>query len=488
MDRAVDTVLADCVDLDPTAPPGTPRRSSDGRSVWLDPTAPHVTTEAVLAQEERILTWALDAQAAEPAPAPNVDPTGLDVLQHAAASAVAGDDPLVLIVGPAGTGKTTMLRAAVTHLHSWPHWPVVGFAPTAKAAHVLRTETGMATDTVAKLLHEWSRPDRPPDNYYRLEPGIKVIIDEAGMLATADLCRLIDLADQQQWRLVLVGDPHQLQAVGRGGMFAELCATGRTIELDRIHRFTQPWEAAASLRLRHGDPRALDAYEAHGRISAGLLEQHIPAIADRWIHHHDRGETVAITTTRNDDVDRINWVIRARRYHRGDIDLDTRVPTADGNGACVGDIITTRRNDRTLITTAGDHVRNRDHWTVTAITDTGDLDVTRIDGHSTVTLPAELRRRPRPARLRRHRTRQPVRHPRPQPHPRHRSHHQPRPLRRHDPRTTHQPRLRRHRHHRPHRSPRRPRTHPPPRPHRHPRHRTPPPAAAGAAPEPRPRT
>ena len=57
--------------------------------------------------------------------------------------------------------------------------------------------------------------------------------------------------------MALIGDPHQLHAVARGGMFAELCATGRTIELDTIHRFHNQWEAAASLKLRHGDPTGL---------------------------------------------------------------------------------------------------------------------------------------------------------------------------------------------------------------------------------------
>ena len=60
------------------------------------------------------------------------------------------------------------------------------------------------------------------------------------MLGTHDLHRLMELARQNTWRLVLVGDPHQLQAVGRGGMFTELCTSGQTIELEQIHRFSHP--------------------------------------------------------------------------------------------------------------------------------------------------------------------------------------------------------------------------------------------------------
>ena len=127
----------------------------------------------------------------------------------------------------------------------------------------------MCCDTVAKLLHEWSQPERSPGQRWRLPWGTTVIVDEASMLGTPSLDHLIELAAANAWRLALIGDPRQLQAVGRGGMFAELCATGRTIEIERVHRFEQPWEAHASLLLRQGDPRALDLYKQHGRIRAG---------------------------------------------------------------------------------------------------------------------------------------------------------------------------------------------------------------------------
>ena len=71
----------------------------------------------------------------------------------------AGDDRLVLIVGPAGASKTTMLRAAVADFHDVQHRPVFGLAPIAKAARVLERETGMVADTVARL--SWVRPDAP---------------------------------------------------------------------------------------------------------------------------------------------------------------------------------------------------------------------------------------------------------------------------------------------------------------------------------------
>jgi hypothetical protein len=257
LERINDDVLARCVDLDPDS--NSRRRESDGRSLWQEPTSAHWTSPAILAEEDRILSWAIDAQLDEPTPSATVDGDVLDVLQADAAAAVAGQDRLVVVVGPAGTGKTTMLAAAVEDLGRHGRL-VFGVAPTAKAAHVL-AQTGMETDTLAKLLHEWHRGDRLPDHRYRLPTATTVVVDEASMIGTSSLHQLIRLADHLDWRLVLVGDPRQLQAVGRGGMFTELCATSRVHELVRIQRFTHSWEADASRLLRAGEPAALDLYE-----------------------------------------------------------------------------------------------------------------------------------------------------------------------------------------------------------------------------------
>ena len=88
LDRAVDTVMAQCVDLDPELPEHTRRRASDGRSIWIEPIASHVTSEAVLAQEQQILDWAAEAMAFDPQPSAAVERGELDVIQHEAASAI----------------------------------------------------------------------------------------------------------------------------------------------------------------------------------------------------------------------------------------------------------------------------------------------------------------------------------------------------------------------------------------------------------------
>src|SRR5207249_4823574 len=135
--------------------------------------------------------------------------------------ATAGYDHLVLVVGPAGAGKTTVLGAAA-EVMGQARRPIVALAPSGKAADVLARETGAPAATLAKLLHEHTRPGGPLPEW-RLPPGTTVVLDEAGMAATDDLAALVTLVDRYRWRLVCVGDPEQLPAVGRGGMFSFWC-------------------------------------------------------------------------------------------------------------------------------------------------------------------------------------------------------------------------------------------------------------------------
>ena len=141
--------------------------------------------------------------------------------------------------------------------------------------------------------------------------------------------------------------------------------------------------------LRAGDPRGLDVYEAHGRIIAGTLDEHLDRIATSWIDRHHVGETTAMVASSNDHVDAINTAVQTARLAAGHLDPDRSVVIAGGERAHPGDVIATRRNDRRLITTAGEPVRNRETWTVTAVHTDGGLTVTQEQGHGTIRLPVD---------------------------------------------------------------------------------------------------
>lgn len=384
VEAAADRVVAACVELDPPEP-ATPTRASDGRSLWLVPSESHLTHGTVLAQEERILLFAQEAADPSPSPSTTVRPQALDVLQADAAAAVAGQDRLVLVVGPAGTGKTTTLRAAADDLNRAGR-AVFGVAPTAKAAKVLHDETAIPADTLAKLLYEWRKPD--PGDRWRLPPTTTVVLDEASMVGTGALDELTRLAVSQRWRLVLVGDPRQLQAVGRGGMFDELCRIFPTHELASVHRFHHRWEQTASLRLRSGDPAALDAYLDHQRVRAGTFDDLAARAAHRWAFATAAGQKVAVVAETNEHVDALNAAIQDLRARQGDLGPDC-ARIAGTEMAHIGDRVVTRRNDRSLLTDRAEPVRNRDRWTVHAVAANGALTLDHDRGHGTVVLPAD---------------------------------------------------------------------------------------------------
>ncbi len=98
---------------------------------------------------------------------------------------------------------------------------------------------------------------------------------------------------------------------------------------------------------------------------------------------------MALVASTNDHVDAINHAVQASRVAAGQLNPDIAAVIAGGEHVHVGEVVATRRNDRTLITSAGEPVRNRETWTVTAIGSDGSLTVTREQGHGTVTLPAD---------------------------------------------------------------------------------------------------
>jgi hypothetical protein len=266
-----------------------------------------------------------------------------------------------LAVGPAGTGKTTALKPAVAQLHADGR-AVFGVAPSAAAAQVLAEETGVVADTLDKLLVEHQRigGPRPP---FDLPAGATIIVDEAGMVSTRKLAEFAALADARQWRMVLVGDPLQFSAVGRGGMFNYLVDQDGSIELGRVHRFTNEWERDASLRLRRGDLDVIDLYAEHNRIVKGSADELRERMVTVWYRGRERGEDVLMTAPTNDAVVALNHAAQNLRLRSGDLDTK-RTLLVGGYRLHVGDEIITRRNDRDLLTDRGHAVHNRDQWII----------------------------------------------------------------------------------------------------------------------------
>jgi AAA domain len=165
---------------------------------------------------------------------------------------------LQLAIAPAGTGKTTAMRA-LTLAWTQDGGQLLGLTPSAAAAAVLGEQTGIRTDTLAKLT--WSlQHGALPDWAAAIGPSTLVIIDEASMANTLTLDAAVQFAIDRGASVRLIWDDQQLAAIGAGGLLRDIQHTHGALRLTELHRFTDPDEAAASLALREGKLEALDFY------------------------------------------------------------------------------------------------------------------------------------------------------------------------------------------------------------------------------------
>ncbi len=182
------------------------------------------------------------------------------------------DAPVAVIVGHAGTGKTFALDAAraawtETGLHTR------GVALAARAARELEAGSGIPSQTIASLVSDLDR------GTLRLGPKDVVVVDEAGMVGTRHLHRLIDATTSAGAKLVLVGDPKQLAEIDAGGLFTSLAHRLGHAELTENRRLNDPAQYATARALRHGEIHdALRRMERAGNLT---LDPNADRLRDR---------------------------------------------------------------------------------------------------------------------------------------------------------------------------------------------------------------
>ncbi|MFL6047175.1 MAG: MobF family relaxase [Propionibacteriaceae bacterium] len=369
-------------------------RRADGSSVYTIAGADRYTSQRMLDAEQRILAAAGRHDGAA------VDPSAVELaLLEIAANGTAldaGQATLVrqmctsgarveLAIAPAGAGKTTAMRALSL---AWTQdgGQVIGLAPSAAAAAVLGEETGIRTDTLAKLTWSLDHGDLP-DWAVAVRPATLIIIDEAGMADTLSLDTAVRFAVDRGASVRLIGDDQQLAAIGAGGVLRDIKNSNCALHLTELHRFTDPAEAHASLTLREGDPSALGFYLDHGRVHVGDVAKITDNAFAAWVQDRSAGLDAIMLAPTRDLVAELN---RRARDHRLDGDpARQEVRLGDGNQASVGDVIITRANDRRLRLAANDWVKNGDRWVITRVSRRGDLIVRHNRSHFTTRLPAD---------------------------------------------------------------------------------------------------
>jgi len=369
-------------------------RRVDGSSVYTVAGAALYTSQRILNAEARLVAaggrhdgtsvghTAVDLALLEMA----ANGTALDAGQAALVGQMCSSGArLQLAIAPAGAGKTTAMRA-LTMAWTQDGGQVLGLAPSAAAAAVLAEQTGIRTDTVAKLIWSLDHGDLP-EWAATVGPSTLVIIDEAGMADTLSLDTAVQFVIGRGGSVRLIGDDQQLAAIGAGGVLRDIAHTHGALRLTELHRFTDPAEAAASLAIREGSPSGLEFYLDHGRIHVGDLATTTEDAFNAWVSDRAAGlDAIMIAPTRN-LVAELN--ARARAHRLDHTRAVSEVSLADGNQASVGDVIITRSNNRRLRLTATDWVKNGDRWTIIAIGQNGDLTVRHNRSRLSVRLPAD---------------------------------------------------------------------------------------------------
>jgi conjugative relaxase-like TrwC/TraI family protein len=251
-----------------------------------------------------------------------------------------------VLIGPAGTGKSRTLGVLAQIWVGQTGGRVLGLA-TSQIATLELTANGLQACNTTAFRHRAATAD-PGSPEFPMRAGDLVVVDEVGMTSTADLAHITELVVRMGAKVVFTGDPEQLAAIEAGGMLGLLAADNGHYALDQVHRFTHPWEQAASLRLRTGDPTVLALYENHGRLRGGTVEEVTDDAVRAYLADTLSGRTSLLVTTTNDGAADLSARIRAELVRLGHVDAAVLGVGRDGNPIGVGDCVQARRNDHTV--------------------------------------------------------------------------------------------------------------------------------------------
>ena len=264
--------------------------------------------------------------------------------QRVAIECVTSDRRIAAVVGRAGAGKTTMMKAA---REAWEAagYRVVGGALAGKAAEGLEREGGIASRTLASWELRWK------EGRNRLDDKTVFVLDEAGMVASRQMAALVEIALRAGAKLVLVGDPDQLQPIAAGAAFRAIVDRIGYAELETIYRQKEGWMRAASLDLARGRVgMALSAYKAQGRvIGKALKTEAIESLVASWNLEFDANKSSLILAHLRRDVRRLNQLARDKLVQRGVVGIGHAFRTEEGTRHFdAGDQIVFLRNDSSL--------------------------------------------------------------------------------------------------------------------------------------------
>ncbi|MEP7007204.1 MAG: Ti-type conjugative transfer relaxase TraA, partial [Sphingomonas bacterium] len=278
-----------------------------------------------------------------------IDAAGSDGLilggeQKAALTHIMRPHDLAIVVGYAGTGKSAMLGVA---REAWESagLNVRGVALSGIAAEGLENGSGIGSRTIASMDHGWAQGRE------LLTARDVLVIDEAGMVGTRQMERVLSHAAEAGAKVVLVGDPQQLQSIEAGAAFRSIHERHGGVEITEVRRQREDWQRDATRHLatdRTGE--AIREYGAHGMVHpAATRDDARGELVDRWdrARQANPGDTRIILTHTNDEVRDLNEMARGRMRDAGELGDDVRVMVERGERHfATGDRVMFLRNER----------------------------------------------------------------------------------------------------------------------------------------------
>ncbi len=279
-----------------------------------------------------------------------------DALRHM----LTGED-IALVVGKAGTGKSYMMNAA-REVWEAESYRVLGISVAGVAAEGLESGSKIKSSTIAAFKL------RIEKGYLKLGDKDVIVLDEAGMVDNRDLAKIVSVTKTAGAKLVLVGDPSQLQSIGPGAPFRALLDKIGFVALTEIQRQRLAEDKIATTLLSSGKTAGgIDIYANKGQIFLSETEQDsLNLLLSKWTQHITSGglmsETI-ILAHRNDDVKMINQKIRESLINQAYLTGEHhQVKTSNGNlDLMIGDRILFLENNSQL------NVKNGHFATVTEI-------------------------------------------------------------------------------------------------------------------------
>ncbi|BAI98016.1 hypothetical protein Sj15T_24170 [Sphingobium sp. TA15] len=270
----------------------------------------------------------------------------LSTEQRGALEHVTSANGLSSVIGYAGSGKSAMLGVA---REAWEQagYAVRGAALSGIAAENLEGGSGITSRTIASLEHQWGQGRE------LLTDRSILVIDEAGMIGTRQMERVIAQAEKRGAKVVLVGDPEQLQAIEAGAAFRSVTERHGSVEITSIRRQSEEWQREATRSLATGRTgEAIAAYEDAGHVHAAATRDDARrALIERWNRNRglDSQASRIILTHTNDEVHSLNEAARDRLRASGALGEEVSLTVERGERSfAVGDRIMFLRNERSL--------------------------------------------------------------------------------------------------------------------------------------------